>query len=107
MTNIPFNATPIYDDEDNLLDDSGKRVIVNSIGGKSWPDDVWKRALENVGGVILYGPHRYWYMAQSPNKNGKLVPTKFETQPSWCVLLDGYDLEITFIAQELKIVKNA
>lgn len=99
MKNIPFNAVPIYENEDKL-DDSDKRVIINSIGGKSYPDDVWQRALENMGGTVMYGPHKYWYMAQSPNKNGKLVPTKFETQPSWYIKLDC-GLEMTFVEQEI------
>ncbi len=56
MTNkqVPLNAKSITDDEENPIDDSGRRVVVNSIGGPSWPDDVWKRALDNVGGTVVY-----------------------------------------------------
>lgn len=88
---IPFNAVPTG------KDDSGKRVIVNSVGG----------ALQGVKGTVLYGPHVYQYVAmakKNPNdkaKNPKMVKKEFETCPLWNVLLDGYNLEIRFARNEL------
>lgn len=88
---IPFNAVAM------TQDDSGKCVIVNSVGG----------ALYNVKGTVLYGPHVYVYEAMTKkiqsdkSKNPKMVKKKFETCPLWNVLLDGYNLEIRFSREEL------
>jgi len=107
-TDLPFNAMPIYDG-DELLDDSGKRVTVNSIGGPSYPNDTWKRALTEVKGTVVYGPVKYWYNGQSkvvftnprPDQKPQLRPKKFTTDPYWRVKLDGLNLEIGFISEEL------
>lgn len=101
MVTIPFNTIPVYGEDGKPLDDTGKRVVVNSIGG----------ALKNVKGVVVYGPHVYWYkaMCKKKAKNPKgyiLVPANFKTQPSWCVKLNGYLLDITFVASELTFVEE-
>ena len=94
MQDIPFNAIP------TTQDDSGKRVIVNSVSG----------ALQNVKGTVLYGPHIYHFQAltkknkNDKNKNPKMVKRDFETCPLWCVLLDDYDLKIRFAEQELTFI---
>lgn len=81
-------------------DDSGKRVLVNSVGG----------ALHNVKGTVLYGPHIYKYEAMTKksksdkNNNPKMVKKMFETCPLWNVLLDGYNLEIRFSREEIKFI---
>lgn len=91
---IPFNAVPM------TQDDSGKRVLVNSVGG----------ALQNVKGTVLYGPHIYKYSAmtkKNPNdksKNPKMVKREFETCPLWNVLLDSYNLEIRFAESEISLI---
>jgi hypothetical protein len=91
---IPFNAVAM------TQDDSGKRVIVNSIGG----------ALYNVKGTVLYGPHVYKYEAmtiknKSDNSNNpKMIKKMFETCPLWNVLLDGHNLEIRFSREEIKFI---
>ena len=88
---IPFNAVPAG------KDDSGRRVIINSVGG----------ALQNVKGTVLYGPHIYEYEAltkknpKEKKKSPKMVKKWFETCPLWNVLLDGYNLEIRFSKEEL------
>jgi hypothetical protein len=87
MENLPHN---IIDDESGR-DDTGRKVIVNSVGG----------ALHNAPGKVLWGPYKMWYMAQSKvkgknEKYEKMVPKKFVTDPYWSVLLEGYDLEIYF-----------
>jgi hypothetical protein len=107
-TNLPFNAIPIYDDA-GLLDDSGKKVTVNSIGGPTHPDDKWGQSLKNVKGTVVYGPVKFWYNAQAkvefakprPDQKPQLRAKKFTTDPYWCVLLDGCNLEIKFIEKEL------
>lgn len=107
-TDLPFNAMPIYDDS-GLLDDTGKRVTVNSIGGPTHPDDKWGQALKNVEGTVVYGPVKFWYNAQSkvefakprPDQKPQLRAKKFTTDPYWCVRLDGLNLEIKFIEKEL------
>ncbi len=114
MTNpkIPFNAIPVMHLDGTIKDDTGRRVIVNSIGGPSWPTDRWKRALENVGGVVVWGPCQIWYIAKARVEGVKVKPghkpplkdKKFITQPSWCVRLDGYNMEITFIEKELTFI---
>jgi hypothetical protein len=96
MGKIPFNTIPVFGEDGKELDDTGKRVIVNSVGG----------ALRNVKGVVLYGPHIYWFKANCKKKakNPKgyiLVPEIFKTQPSWRIRLDGYLLDIAFVASEL------
>ena len=91
---IPFNAVAM------TQDDSGKRVIINSVGG----------ALRNVKGTVLYGPHIYKYVAMTKknpkdkSKNPKMIKKEFETCPLWNVLLDGYNLEIRFARQEIKFL---
>ena len=108
---LPFNATPIFYLDGTIIDDSGRRVLVNSIGGPSWPDNKWKRALENVEGSIVWGPCKLYFIAQSPVEGMKskgykpiLKPKKFITDPYWGVLLDGYNLQIQFIKQELEFI---
>ena len=96
MVNIPFNTIPVLGGDGKSLDDTGKRVIVDSIGG----------TLKNVKGTILYGPHIYWYRAacKKKAKNSKghtMVTAEFKTQPSWHVRIDGFLLDITFVAGEL------
>jgi len=99
MVKIPFNAIPILD-QGKERDDSGKRVLINSVGG----------ALQNVRGMILYGPHVYNYNAmtkKNPNdkaKNPKMIKKEFDTCKLWNVLLDGYNLEILFAEQEMKML---
>ncbi len=86
---IPFNAVAMN------KDDSGKRVLVNSVGG----------ALRNVEGTVLYGPHIYNYEAHTlknpKDKKSKMIKRTFETCPLWNVLLDGYNLQIRFAENEL------
>lgn len=86
---IPFNAVAMN------KDDSGKRVLVNSVGG----------ALKDVKGVVLYGPHIYNYEAHTrknpKDKTSKMIKRTFETCPLWNVLLDGYNLQIRFAENEL------
>lgn len=88
MQQIPFNAVPM------TQDDSGERVIINSVGG----------ALQNVKGTVLYGPHVYKYEAMAKKDktpDAKIVKKKFETCPLWNVLLDGYNLQIRFSKEEI------
>jgi hypothetical protein len=91
MQQIPFNAVPM------TQDDSGKRVVVNSVGGALW----------NAKGTVLYGPHIYKYEAitkKNPKDkapNAKMVKKILETCPLWNVLLDGYNLQIRFAESEL------
>jgi hypothetical protein len=110
MTNkLPFNATPSFYLDGTMMDDAGRRVVVNSVGGPSWPDNKWKRALENIEGTIVWGPCKLWFMAQSqvettrpkPGYKPLLRPKKFITDSYWCVFLDGYELQIHCIEQEL------
>jgi hypothetical protein len=111
--NLPFNAMPIYDDS-GLRDDTGKRVEVNSIGGPTHPDDKWGQALKNHKGTVVYGPVTFWYNAQAkvefakprPDQKPQLRARKFTTDPYWCVLLDGLNLEIKFIEKELTFVRK-
>lgn len=70
-------------------DDTGRLVIVNSVGGPSWPDnrsgrevldhydsvvakhtktDQRKRALENVKGTIIWRPYKLQYVANGKTK---------------------------------------
>jgi len=93
MANLPENVIP----ESATRDDSGRRVIVNSVGGPSWPDnrtgkkvienwngdtigqyaktDKKKRALENVQGTVVWGPYKLYYMAhcKATDKNGNYI----------------------------------
>lgn len=92
----PFNTIPVYGEDGKVLDDTGKRVIVNSIGG----------ALKNISGVVVYGPHIYWYraMCKQKAKNPKgfvLVPSEFKTEPYWCISLFKHPRELNFISSEL------
>lgn len=123
---LPFNAIPVADADGNVLDHTGRRVLVNSVGGPSWPDnrtgkkviqnwdhnakypnDPWKRALENVQGSVVWGPAKLRYNAKTKvgedKKTGKpiLKEKTFVTNPYWNVLLDGYNLEICFVEREL------
>lgn len=84
-------------------DDKGKRVVINSCGG----------ALANVGGTVLVGPYTYQYLhkfvvkpkKESKDRYGKeRVKYKEETKtsnPMWLVLVDGYERDFTFGANEL------
>lgn len=113
MTNpkLPFNATPLTH-LDGTIQDDGRRVLVTTIGGPSWPDDRHKRALENVPGVVVWGPCKLWYIAQAkveaqrskPGYKPHLKPKKFITEPYWCVLLDGYKLEVTLCEREITFI---
>lgn len=104
MNNLetPHNALPLYDSEGNLLDDSGKRVVINSVGGPSWPDNrsgkavinnyekmikQWtkednevrrKRSMENMGGTVVWGPCDIEFFAMA--KSGKFKD-KAKKQP--------------------------
>lgn len=64
-----------------------------------------KRALENVGGVVVWGPAILHYEAKKKVgvKKGQpiLKKAEFETCPLWGVLLDGYGLVISFAESEL------
>lgn len=100
MSIIPHNAIPVYR-EGVQLDDSGKNVIVNSVGG----------ALHDTKGVVVYGPYQFKYKAmaksQKKTKKGdqeKLAMKEFITDPYWCVLLEGYELQIHFVEKELTFV---
>ncbi len=105
---LPTNAIQLLDSDGEPRDDTGRHVIVNSIGGPSWPNDVWKRALEKVGGTVVWGPCKLWYVMPAkvkgqklrPDQRPVLKPQKFETQPTWMVRL-GNGLEIGFVEQEL------
>jgi len=109
---LPFNAVPIFHFDGTPQDDSGRRVVVNSLGGSSWPSDRWQRALENVGGVVVWGPCKLWYVAQAKVEGHKikfgykppLKPKKFATAPYWSVLLDGYNFEMQFVEKELTLL---
>jgi hypothetical protein len=96
---IPFNTIPVFIEGDKPADDTGRRVVINSIGG----------ALRNVKGTVSFGPHIYWYnsMTRVKAKNERgytLRPAQFKTQPSWCVMLDGFMKELTFVASELEFL---
>ena len=133
----PHNALLLYDSEGNLRNDKGRRVVVNSVGGPSWPDNRtgkeviknydkmikrwtkedneknWKREIENMGGVVVWGPcDLEWYaMAKTgkfdkQNKKPILKKKKFISGPYWGVLLDTAagdhvleicEAEITFV----------
>lgn len=91
----PHNAIPVFDNNENELNDSGKKVIVNSVGG----------ALVNVNGKVIYGPCRFWYIANKKvgMKNNKpfYKKRKFITGVLWCVRLKGYNLNLHFAESEL------
>lgn len=126
----PHDSLPVLTSKGKPRDDTGKRVVVNSMGGPAWPDnrtgrDViknydkmirkWtkedneknrKRALEDVGGVVVWGPRKLQYKAMKEvGKNHRGQPilhkTKFITAPYWGVLLDGYNLVISFVEEEI------
>ena len=96
----PFNTICVLGADGKQLDDTGKRVIVNSIGG----------ALKNIKGIVVYGPHVYWYKAmtkvKAKNPKGYIIePAEFKTQPSWAILLNNHFKEITFVASELTFLE--
>jgi hypothetical protein len=96
----PFNTIPVLGEDGKQLDDTGKRVVVNSIGG----------ALRNVKGTVVHGPDIYWYRintrVKANNPRGySLRPCDMKTEPYWCVLLDGFLLNIKFMASELKFLE--
>src|ERR1700744_5512692 len=109
----PFNAMPLIDSNGVEKNDEGKRVVVNSIGGKSFEDtypyseDKWGQSVRNTNGVIVWGPCSLWFKAKAKkgkaDKNGKikLEDRKFVTEPYWGVLLDDYNLVISFCEKEL------
>lgn len=74
-------------------DDTGKKVIVNSISG----------AIHNTTGTVLYGPYQFTYNAQT-TQNNKMITKKFITTPYWCVKLKGYNLDIHFTEPELTFI---
>jgi hypothetical protein len=112
-TELPFNATPLFHLDGTIIDDRKRKVIVNSVGGKSWPDDTHKKALENVKGVVVWGPCKLWYMAQAVMEGQKvkpgykpfLKPKKFITESYWLVRLEKFNLEILFTKKELEFVQ--
>lgn len=112
MLNLPFNVILIYDSYSNVIDYSGKRVIVNSIGGSSWPDNKWVRGIENLYGTIVWGPVKLYYNAQAKIKGARVKPGKkaplklqrFETDPYFSVKLDKLNRELRFISQELTFI---
>jgi len=120
--NIPFNAIPVSPPKD----DTGKRVLINSVGGPSWPNkrsganlldnysseqaarwskkDKFVRALENIEGTVLWGPCHIWFMAKTP-KGERMMDQKFISEPYWSVMLDGYNLETQFIEREITFIR--
>lgn len=75
-------------------DDSGKKVIINSVGG----------ALKEVSGSVVFGPYTYEFTALTggTSKDDRLRPQKFKSGTYWCVKLDGsLPRYLSFAAKEL------
>jgi len=80
-------------------DDTGRKVIINSVSG----------ALKDAKGTVIYGPHHYWFIAQTKQrtkdkKKARLVPKRYTTEPYWYVHVKGYNLDLHFVKGELKFI---
>ena len=103
LLHLPATAKPVPG-----RDDSGKAVVINSVGG----------ALSGSPGRVMYGPYTFSYTLQSSvdadgkkyktkdKRDKKLRPTDFVTQPYWAVHVAGHDLCLSFVEKELTFAKK-
>ena len=83
---LPSTAVPVAG-----KDDSGKRVIINSVGG----------ALVNVAGTVISGPYTFSYRRNKEDKGVRRRGPIITSDPYWQVLVDGYNLYLHFVEKEL------
>jgi hypothetical protein len=92
---------PVYQDGGEIRCDSGRRVIIHSVGG----------ALRGASGTVEDGPYHLVYRAMSrkvgkKGKDGKIKSTQttIKTDPYWLVRIDDTGFYIHFAESEITFV---
>lgn len=83
---LPSTAVPVEGQ-----DDKGKRVVINSLGG----------ALRGVSGTVTSGPYTFTYKYNREDKGVKRKGPIITSSSYWQVLVDGYNLHLSFVKEEL------
>lgn len=85
ISTLPSTAVPFEGQNDQ-----GKRVIIKTPSG----------AFENVAGTVISGPYTFTYKRNREEKGVRRKGPIITSSPYWQVLVDGYDLYLSFVREE-------